>query len=155
MRKTLFSLFCILALSSMSAQSIQTKNKNFDTELAQKLQADEYGMKTYVLILLKTGANESTDKELRNTSFKAHFTNMNEMAKQGKLIVAGPMYQNEKQYRGLFVFDVKTFDEAKECMKNDLAIQNGFLEPEYYQWYGSAALPLYLEAEDKIWQKKP
>lgn len=133
----------------------QETNSNFDEELAAKLGADEYGMKTYVFVLLKTGDNPSTDETLRNESFAAHFSNMKDMAEQGKLVVAGPMFKNDKNIRGIFIFNVASIEEAHQCVENDLAIKNGFLKPEFFLWYGSAALPEYLPFEEKIWKKKP
>jgi uncharacterized protein YciI len=69
-----------------------------------------------------------------------------------KLIVAGPMVKNEKSYRGIFILDVATTEEAKLLLETDPAIKAKFLEPEFYEWYGSAALPEYLEASDKVWK---
>ena len=146
-------LLCIGIMLSISI-SAQESNPNFDEKLAAELGADDYGMKSYVLVLLKTGKNKSKDQSLINESFAGHFSNMNELAKQGKLVVAGPMGKNLRNYRGIFIFNVSTFEEAAECLKGDLAVQNDFLQAELYHWYGSAALPVYLEAEDKIWKKK-
>lgn len=134
--------------------SAQETNPNYDEKLAAELGADDYGMKNYVLVLLKTGKNKSKDQNLINESFAGHFSNMKELAKQGKLVVAGPTGKNLKNYRGIFIFNVATFEEATECLKGDLAVQNDFLQAELYHWYGSAALPVYLEAEDKVWKKK-
>lgn len=134
--------------------SAQETNPNYDEKLATELGADDYGMKNYVLVLLKTGKNKSKDQNLINESFAGHFSNMKELAKQGKLVVAGPTGKNLKNYRGIFIFNVATFEEATECLKGDLAVQNDFLQAELYHWYGSAALPVYLEAEDKVWKKK-
>lgn len=134
--------------------SAQGTNPNYNEKLAIELGADDYGMKSYVLVLLKTGKNRSKDQNLINESFAGHFSNMKELAKHGKLVVAGPTGKNLKNYRGIFIFNVDTFEEAAECLKGDLAVQNDFLQAELYHWYGSAALPVYLEAEDKIWKKK-
>ena len=43
----------------------QTINPKYDSALAAKLGADDYGMKTYVFVMLKTGSNELTDKVVR------------------------------------------------------------------------------------------
>ncbi len=34
-------------------------------------------------------------------------------------------------------------------------IKADLLDVELYDWYGSAALPEYLDASDKIWKEKP
>jgi len=72
------------------------------------------------------------------------------------LIVAGPLGKNELKYRGIFILNnVKSMDEAKELLQNDLAIKNGLLDYDILTWFGSAALPEYLPFSDKIWKSKP
>ena len=49
-------------------------------------------MKTYMLVILKTGPKDAeiTDKTQRSELFKGHFSNMEAMEKAGKLKLAGP-----------------------------------------------------------------
>jgi uncharacterized protein YciI len=124
--------------------------------LADKLGGDEYGMKKYFLVILKTGANTSNDKELINESFRGHMNNINRLVEEGKLIVAGPLEKNENNYRGIFVLNnIESIDEAKKLLQTDPAIKNGLLDYEIFSWYGSAALPEYVPFSDKIWKSKP
>lgn len=133
-----------------------TSNPNYDKALAEKLGGDDYGMKSYILVMLKTGTNKTTDKAQISESFRGHLDNINKLVDQGKLIVAGPLGKNEKNYRGIFILNnVKTFEEAKELMKTDPAIINGLLDVELFNWYGSSALPVYLPISDKVWKLKP
>jgi len=48
--------------------------------------------------------------------------------------------------------DVSTIKEANILLETDPAIKAKFLDPELYEWYGSAALSEYLEASDKVWK---
>lgn len=130
-------------------------NPRYDSLLAKKLGADDYGMKGFILVILKTGPNQTTDKTFINECFKGHFENMNRMVDDGKLIVAGPLGKNKSTYRGIFILDVTKFDEAETLLKSDPAIDSGLLEAELFNWYGSAALPEYLKYADKIWKTKP
>lgn len=133
-----------------------TSNPNYDKSLAEKLGGDDYGMKSYILVILKTGANNTTNKELINESFRGHMANINQLVAQGKLIVAGPLGKNDNNYRGIFILNnVKTLEEAKELLKTDPAIKNGLLDVELFNWYGSSALPEYLPISDKVWKLKP
>lgn len=128
-------------------------NANYNKALAEKLGADEYGMKSYFFVLLKTGANKSTDKELRNESFKGHMANIHRLVDEGKLIVAGPFEKNDKDYKGIFILNnVQTAEETEQLLLTDPAIKNGYLAYEIIGWYGSAALPEYLPASEKIWK---
>jgi len=120
------------------------KNQNYNPLLAQKLGGDDYGMKGYVLVLIKTGTNLTTDKTLISNSFRGHMENINLLVKEGKMIVAGPLGKNDKTYRGIFILNVKTFDEAKSLLQNDSAIKEGLLDYELYKWFGSGVLPEYL-----------
>lgn len=128
----------------------QNTNPNYDSALAKKLGADEYGMKWYVLAILKTGGNEIQDKPTRDSLFAGHLENIKSLADKGKLIVAGPLAQNENTYRGIFILNVPTTEEAKELLQTDPTIKENLLDVELYRWYGSAALPEYLATHKKI-----
>jgi len=145
-------LFCLFFIANASAQ---TTNPNYNQELASSLGADVYGMKNYVFVLLKTGTNKASDKEFIDACFAGHMANITRLVNEKKIIIAGPIAKNSNNYRGLFVFDVKTLDEAELLLKSDPAVESGLLDAELFSWYGSAALPLYLPASDKIWQQKP
>ncbi|WP_266204470.1 YciI family protein [Pontibacter kalidii] len=151
--KHLFAL-AILCCLSLSAQA-QTPNPSYDKALADSLGADAYGMKSYVLAILKTGSNTTTDKEKLNAYFRGHMENIGKLAKEGKLIVAGPLGKNDKAYRGLFILDVKTVEEARQLVETDPAVKAKVFDVELYPWYGSAALPVYLETHRKIEKEQP
>ena len=150
MKHTIFFLPIVMFVVSGFSQ-----NPNYDQELATNLGADEYGMKSYTFVILKTGSNKSTDKAFVDSCFRGHFENMNRMVENGKLIVAGPMAKNEKTYRGIFILDTTDSTEVNNLLNADPSIKEGLLEAEIYGWYGSAALREYLDASDKIWKLKP
>jgi uncharacterized protein YciI len=143
----------------MTRQNIKdttVANPNYDKTLADKLGGDDYGMKSYFLVILKSGANTTTDKELISESFRGHLDNINKLAEENIIIVAGPLGKNENSYRGIFILNnIKSVEEAKELLLTDPAIKNGFLDYEIFTWYGSAALPEYLPFSDKIWKLNP
>lgn len=130
-------------------------NPDYDRALAEKLGADDYGMKSYILVMLKTGNHQITDKSLINQHFRGHMDNINRLVEEGKLIVAGPLGKNDQSYRGIFILDAPSFEEAEQLLVTDPAIKEGLLDYELYNWYGSAALPEYLEVSDKIWKVSP
>lgn len=133
----------------------EISNPNFDPELAEKLGGDKYGMKNYFLVILKTGSNQTSDRELISRAFKGHMENINRLVEIDKLIVAGPLGKNDNQYRGIFILSAESETEAEELLQTDPAIEAGILEADIYNWYGSAALSEYLDAADKIWKSKP
>lgn len=141
----IFFLISVLAVA-------QKENPNYDSVLAKSLGADEYGMKKYVLVILKTGSNTTADKATKDSLFAGHMANIGRLAETGKLVLAGPLGKNEKNYRGIFILNVPGVEEASELVQTDPAVKAKIFEVELFPWYGSAALPEYLKAEDKIWQ---
>jgi len=144
-----------LLLSFTLYVNSQEANPKFDSTLAKTYGADDYGMKMYVMVILKTGSNTSENKAATDSLFMGHMNNINRLVELKKLVVAGPFGKNENNFRGIFILNVSTIDEAKELMQTDPAIKADLLQTELYPWYGSAALPAYLETSDKIWKSKP
>ena len=146
MKKIVLSAFSLLICFLLLAQS---SNPHYNKTLADSLGGDEYGMKMYVLVILKTGT-ATLDKKVTDSLFGGHMANIGRLATEGKLVVAGPLKKNEKNYRGIFIFNVKTLDEAKELLVTDPAVKAKVLDAELFQWYGSAALPMYLPYHSKV-----
>jgi uncharacterized protein len=150
--KKLFSIFALLFVITIGfAQESETK---FDEKLAKSLNADEYGMKKYVFCLLKSGSNTTASKEESKKLFEGHMANIGKLAKEGKLVVAGPFMKNDRNYRGIYIFNVETIEEAKALVATDPAIKANLLEAELTPWYSSAALQETLKIHDKIAKKK-
>ncbi|WP_439506384.1 YciI family protein [Sediminibacterium sp.] len=128
------------------------QDKVYDSSLAKKLGADKNGMKSYILVLLKTGPNKTTNKHFIDSCFAGHMQNMGVMVKANQLVVAGPLGKNDKTYRGIFILNLTSIEEAEKLLLTDPAISSGLLATELYKWYGSAALAAYLPFAEKISQ---
>jgi CubicO group peptidase (beta-lactamase class C family)/uncharacterized protein YciI len=128
----------------------QNLNPAYDSTLAKTLGADDYGMKWYVLAILKTGSRDIEDRSKRDSLFAGHLANINRLAGLGKLVVAGPLGKNDHNYRGIFILDVSDLEEAGKLLQTDPTIKEKLLEAELFRWYGSAALPEYLRTHRKI-----
>ena len=131
------------------------QNPHYDPELAERLGADIYGMRSYMLVMLKTGSNKTQDQDFIGACFRGHLENIQQMVSEGKMIVAGPLGANKAGYRGIFILTTDSEDEARAWLQADPAIKEQLLEAELFTWYGSAALPAYLETAEKIWQQQP
>jgi uncharacterized protein len=147
--KSLIISFSFLLLIHVHLSG-QTLNPEYDKVLADSLGADDNGMKSYVLVILKTGPVVIEDKDLRAKLFKGHMDNINRLVKENKLVVAGPFDKNELTYRGLFILNVKTIEEAKTICQTDPAVKEGIFDVELLPWYGSAALGEYIKASEKV-----
>ena len=146
------SSFLLLAFLSLA---VFAEEPAFDAELAKRLGADERGMKMYVLCILKTGPKDAEIKgDERKEVFAGHFANIGRLADEGKLAVAGPFGKNDKNFRGLYIFNVTTVEEAEKLVMLDPAVKSGVLVPELVPWYGSAAMMVVNDTHRKIEKPK-
>lgn len=155
MSRSLFAI-AMLALCSVSAigQTPEAKptppaNPKYDAELAKKLGADNMGMRSYVLVILKTGPKTIPAGKDRDEMFAGHFANMTRLAKEGKLVLAGPLDRVDG-WRGLFVFAVDSIEEAKKLTETDPVIVKGEMIAEYHKYYGSAGLMMVNEIHERV-----
>ncbi|MBE0663001.1 MAG: hypothetical protein IH597_11105 [Bacteroidales bacterium] len=147
MKKILLVFMLIAGIAYANAQQPKAE---YDPELAKELGADDYGMKTYMLVILKTGSQVIEDKTVRDSLFAGHMKNIYRLADEGKLIVAGPLFANENNYRGIFILDTDSIELANEWVQSDPVIREKVLDADIYKWYGAAALPSYLEVQEKV-----
>ncbi|MDZ4795267.1 MAG: hypothetical protein SGI83_13385 [Bacteroidota bacterium] len=75
----------------------------------------EEKVKQFWLVVLKTGPKdkEITDTGERNKIFAGHFANMGRLHSEGILKAPGPFGKNDFIWRGLFILDCKTKEEAE------------------------------------------
>ncbi|SDF23346.1 Uncharacterized conserved protein YciI, contains a putative active-site phosphohistidine [Massilia sp. PDC64] len=125
---------CALALAAFAPAAAQ-----YDAALAQSLGANENGMRSYVLVILKTGPTRVPDGAERTKMFEGHFANMKRLAAEKKLVVAGPLDGVEGK-RGIFVFATPDIEVAKTWVATDPVIVNGEMVAEYHKFFASAGL---------------
>jgi uncharacterized protein YciI len=153
MNKSAF-LFIVLSFllksgSLFAQQSAGGKNTHYDSLLATRLGVDEYGMKEYYLVLLNRGSHKGLDSIQRLNIQEGHLKNIARLAKENKLILAGPFFGNQ-DLRGIFIFNASSIDEVKEWVETDPAVKAGVLKTEILPWYGSGALMMVPEIHEKI-----
>jgi uncharacterized protein YciI len=124
----------------------------FDPELAKSAGADDYGMRPYVLVILKNGPRPLPAGKERDEVFKGHFANMKRLAEERKLAVAGPLDGVEAR-RGIFVLAVRDVEEARRLTETDPVIASGEMTADYHRFYSSAALMLVNENHKKVAKK--
>jgi uncharacterized protein YciI len=142
--------FIIFAIIFLFPFLLKAQDTQFDQALAAKLQADDYGMRKFVIAFLFTGDRVSEyNPEERAEIQKGHMANITKLAEMEKLILAGPFFGNDTM-RGIFVFDVDSKEEAEKLTNTDPAVIAGVLRMELKEWYGSAALMMIPEIHKKI-----
>ena len=91
-------------------------------------------MKRYWLVLLKKGPNRNQDSISAEKIQAAHMANINRLAKEGKLIMAGPI-GIEDDLRGIFLMNCADSAEVENFVKTDSAVITGRLIMKYYPWW--------------------
>ncbi|MBL1222080.1 hypothetical protein JET18_14610 [Chryseobacterium sp. L7] len=156
MKLKIYLSLSLLAGALSFAQEKKAEKPKFNQELATSLGADKYGMKAYTIVMLTTGTAKIEDKAKMGELMKGHMTNIGKLADEGKILVAGPFLEkNKENYRGMFIFNTKSKEEVEQWVKTDPAVQAGVFSYEIFPWYGSAALPLYLKHHGEISQENP
>lgn len=154
--KILF-FFVLITCGLLSCNSNATKKKvkpsissnSYDSTLAKKYGADEYGMKEYVIAFLKKGPKRDQDSVEEDKLFRAHLDNIHRMAEAGVLLIAGP-FTDDFEVSGIYIFNVTSIDEARKLTATDPAIKAGRLEMELHPWYGPASLMEVSSIQNKI-----
>ena len=141
------------AFAQPAAATPPATSSAYDAALARSVGADEHGMRRYVLVILRTGPTRVVDAEERKAMFAGHMANIQRLAKEGKLALAGPFGDKDGDWRGLFVFAVEDIEAAKALVATDPVIAKGEMVAEYHSWYGSAANMLVNELHDKVAKK--
>jgi uncharacterized protein YciI len=120
-------LFFSALLISFALTSVAQKDS---TKAAPKI-------KQFWLVVLKTGPQDKviTDSAQRAKIFAGHFSNMERLYKEGILKVAGPFGKNDFTWRGLFILDCATKEEAEDYVKTDPSIAAGVFVTDIVPWY--------------------
>ena len=114
-----FLLFFLLPLYTMAQDSSSVQKPK---------------MKQYFFVMLKAGPNRSQDSTAAAKIQEGHMANIRKMADSGKLVVAGP-FGDDGDWRGIFILDTPTMQEAEQLVKTDPAIQSGRLTYEIHPWW--------------------
>jgi uncharacterized protein YciI len=91
-------------------------------------------MKRYWLVLLKKGPSRNQDSISAEKIQAAHMANINRLAKEGKLIMAGPI-GIEDDLRGIFIMNCADSTEVENFVRTDSAVITGRLIMKYYPWW--------------------
>jgi uncharacterized protein YciI len=124
----------------------------YDAELAKSLGGNDNGMRSYVLVLLKTGPRKMPEGPARTEMFKGHFANIGRLAGEKKLALAGPL-DGEGGLRGVFVFATDDIAQARSWVETDPVIINGEMVAEYHKFFSSAGLMMVNDVHNKIIRK--
>jgi hypothetical protein len=126
--------------------------KAYDAELAKSLGGNDNGMRSYVLVILKSGPRKMPEGAARSEMFKGHFANIQRLAGEKKLAIAGPL-DGVDGWRGVFVFATPDIEQAKSYVETDPVIINGEMVAEYHKFFSSAGIMMVNDIHNQIIKK--
>jgi uncharacterized protein YciI len=105
---------------------------------------------TYTFVILKSGPTSGQgDKEARQQMFAGHMANINRLADERKLLMAGPFASpRDKAWRGLFLLDTDSLATAQEWVATDPGVVAGEFAPDLQLIRGCPSLRTTLALED-------
>ena len=108
-----------------------------DTSTARSADTMVYGdMKQYWLVFLKKGPNRNQDSVARAMIQEKHLANIDRLAKEKIIIMAGPMgYSTPNDLQGIFIMDAKDSATAASYVQTDTAVVTGRLKFEIHPWW--------------------
>jgi uncharacterized protein YciI len=107
---------------------------------AQEQAPPRYEMTTYYVALLYRGEGWTPEVTAQTEAIqKAHMANINRLAAEGKLLLAGP-FSDDGDLRGMFVLKVGSIDEARASCDTDPAVQAGRLRCELHPWFSAKGI---------------
>ncbi len=96
----------------------------------------------YVFAYLKTGPTSATNSpQQKQVIFNGHMSNMKRLGAERKLLIAGPFAKPaDPTWRGLFVFNTPSVNEAQALVATDPGVQSGEFVAECHPLRASARL---------------
>ena len=122
-------ILCLIVLFTTSVawgQAQQTKPSKPEDQIEQ-----------FWFVLIKTGPKNDFDSITRKNLFAGHMANISKLYYDGILKVAGPFGKNDMTWRGIFIFDCKTKEEAEKLVATDPAVAAGLFAVDIVPWYGA------------------
>jgi hypothetical protein len=147
----LFSILCC----ALTAQSQQVLNAGYDANLAKELQADDDGQRSYILCFLKSGSSSKITNKDEIANLKAeHLDFRSNLVKSGKAVFAVPIKANKTGFEEVYLLNVISQEDAEGIINDDPLVAAKLMVAEFSTMQASAALPMYVNYQDRIVKKK-
>jgi uncharacterized protein len=128
--------YLLLLSLSLSGTVATFPSYGQQTQEPKTFKMGDYTIKQYYFVMLTKGEkrNDITDTAIINKLQAGHMANIERLHKEGKLMLAGP-FGDDGNWRGIFVLDAESEDEAKKLLATDPMINAGRLGYEMHPWY--------------------
>ncbi|MBK7425948.1 MAG: hypothetical protein IPI60_02375 [Saprospiraceae bacterium] len=132
------TIFCFISVFSLAQQ----KDADGYDIFVMEDEGKSTTMKKYYLCLLKSGPNRDQPKEEAEKIQAGHMAHIKKMAAENKLCIAGPT-ESKSDLIGIFIFNVKSAEEAEALAAQDPAVKAGRLLAEIVPWWAAKGSILF------------
>jgi uncharacterized protein len=122
----LLLLVCFIEATAQNSDSAKKATTRPEDQIEQ-----------YFFVMIKTGPKQDFDSAQKAALFTGHMANINKLYYDGILKVAGPFGKNELSWRGIFIFDCKTKEEAEKIPQSVPAVAAGLFAVDIAPWYSA------------------
>lgn len=130
---TLFTLLFLISCKNNDAtEKLDTTNIKYDLNADTSIYSGE--MKRYWLVLLTKGPHRDQDSISKAKIQQAHRANINRLANEGKIVMAGPIGV-DGDIQGIFLMNCSDSTEVEKFVNTDTAVITGRLIMKYYPWW--------------------
>src|SRR6187399_243508 len=126
--------FVITSCNNEQSSSISEVKPAEKYDLAKDTSVYSGEMKRFWLVHLMKGPNRNQDSASRVKIQAAHIANIERLAKEGKIIMAGPI-GIEDDLQGIFLMNCSDSTEVEKFVQTDTAVITGRLIMKYYPWW--------------------
>jgi uncharacterized protein len=126
--------FLVLAVLLAGLMGFTSQSTPQDSKKDGKAPEEQYEMKQYWMVFLKKGPHRDHDSVSAARLQEGHMANINRLAKEGKILVAGP-FGDDGDLRGIFIMDCKDEAEVRRLCESDPVIKAGRLALEIHPWW--------------------
>ena len=139
MLKGILFSWMVVATGSLSGPAVAESPVSPATQAAP---APAHHMKQYFFVLLRRGPDHSQSKAEAEKIQEGHMAHIRATAESGQLQIAGPFDDEDGDWRGILIYDVKTLDEAKALCAADPAVKAGRLVCDIRGWWAQQGATL-------------
>ena len=116
----------LLLPTCVSAQTVSAQTKE-----------PEFKLEKFYMVLLAKGPNwKAGETPEYKHMLSEHMTKVSALAKSGKVVLAGPVF-NDERLSGVGVFAVGSADEARKLASDDPLVTSGQFAVEVHTWYAA------------------
>ncbi|MFN0121144.1 MAG: YciI family protein [Blastocatellia bacterium] len=146
----------LLLTSAFFAQTDATRTNGTTEKTAVEGKPPAFDLDQFQFAILRRGPGRETLPAAELEKLQAgHMANIQQMARLGKLMAAGPLGKNDAGLAGIFIFKAASIAEARALAVDDPLLKSERLTIDFFTWMGPKGLGVKFNAAFRQDEKTP